>query len=305
MNSEIKTVILAIDAGGTYLKSALIESSGTMVPASFRQVEAQAQGTAGDIVAAYALLITQALELAGRTGFILSGIGIAIPGPFDYRNGISLMKHKFAALYQIKLDEKLRAELPAVSDIPIRFRHDANSFLAGEIWRGAARGYAINGAVTLGTGLGAACCLDGKFINNELGSPAPEVSLWSCLYRDGIVEDYVSSRALVAAYRTQRPNYDPAGGAKGIAEAARQGDSFAADVYADFGTDLGKALQPWSKRFGLEIIVFGGQISRDFHLFAPALRKQLQVAGIQPELAVGSLGADAALYGAAMEFLPD
>ncbi|MDD5699149.1 MAG: ROK family protein [Victivallaceae bacterium] len=299
--SRCDSVVLAIDAGGTYLKSALIYSCGTMVPGSFAQVEAHAQGTVEDIVAAYTGLIVRASEQAAQAGLRLAGIGIATPGPFDYRHGVSLMQHKFAALYEVNLAERLRAASHAVTGIPIRFRHDANSFLAGELWRGAARGYTRAGGITLGTGLGAACCLDGRFVNNKLGSPAPKSSLWNNPYRDGIVEDYVSSRALVAAYRAIDPDYDSAGGAKGIADAAKQGDSAAVAVYAGFGSDLGKILTPWCERFDLQIIVFGGQISRDFALFAPALGEQLQPTGGQPELRSGSLGAEAALYGAALE----
>jgi len=46
----------------------------------------------------------------------------------------------------------LRRIVPAVGDIPVKFQHDANSFLAGEMWKGGAQGYAGCG-ITLGTGV--------------------------------------------------------------------------------------------------------------------------------------------------------
>jgi glucokinase len=31
------------------------------------------------------------------------GIAFAVPGPFDYEQGVSLLRHKFAALYDVNL----------------------------------------------------------------------------------------------------------------------------------------------------------------------------------------------------------
>jgi glucokinase len=302
---KLNGVVLAIDAGGTYLKSALVVSGGAILADSFYQVKSASEAPATEIVAAYAETIRHALNCAAQAGTVLTGIGVAVPGPFDYARGVSLMKHKFVGIYGVDLIALLKRELPELYGMPFRFRHDANAFLAGELWRGAARGCAGAGGITLGTGLGVACCLDGEFINNELGSPAPEVSLWDTPYRDGIAEDYVSTRALVAAYRRVNPDYDLTAGAKGIEDAAKNGDSAAAAVYEDFGADLGRILMPWCERLTPDIIVFGGQVSKGFALFAPKLRKNLRPQGKCPELAVGKLGPDAALYGAAALFFDD
>jgi glucokinase len=294
--------ILAIDAGGTYFKSAIISGQGTLIAGSFYQEPAGSGNKKDEVIMAYEKIIRHALGYALAHGVKIDGIGISTPGPFDYKRGICLMKHKFSCLYEVNVPEAIRAVLPEIASIPVRFRHDANSFLAGEMWCGAAQGFTRTGGVTLGTGIGVACCIDGEFLINELGSPAPEVSVWNKPYCKGIVEDYVSSRALVEKYRRRRPDYAIAGGARGVAGAAKQGDSDALKAYMELGADLGTILLSWCERFRPQAIIFGGQISNAFELFAPSLCQIFSQINAPPKLAASQLGAEAALYGVAALF---
>ena len=289
--------VLAIDAGGTSFKSALIDGDGGIVPGSFYQCPVCSDGALEAVLATYVELIRHALS----RGMVIGGIGVSTPGPFDYQRGVSLMKHKFACLYGISLKDSLVKLLPALAGIPFCFRHDANSFLAGERWQGAGQGCTRIGGITLGTGIGVSFFADGQFFNNELGSPATEVSLWNKPYRDGIVEDFISARALIAAYQKYNPHYDSSAGAKGIADAAKSGEQQAVLVYEQLGTDLGKVLTPWCDHFNPEKIVFGGQIAASFDLFAVALQQNLQTISCQPELQAGTLGSNSALFGLAAE----
>ena len=294
--------ILAIDAGGTYFKSAMIGGQGTLIAGSFYQEPAGHGNNKDQVIMAYEKIIRHALGYALAHGVKIDGIGISTPGPFDYQRGICLMKHKFLCLYEVNVAEAISAVLPEIAGIPIHFRHDANSFLAGEMWRGAAQGFDRTAGITLGTGIGVACCIDGEFLTNELGSPAPEVSVWNKPYRAGIVEDYVSSRALAEKYCKKHPGYAVDAGARGIAEAAEQGDCDALKIYAELGADLGNILLSWGERFKPQAIIFGGQISKSFELFVPPLRQILSQIAAPPVLTASQLGADAALYGVAELF---
>ncbi len=290
--------VLAIDAGGTNFKAALIDAGGSVLSGSLYQCPGCSSGSLEVILGTYAELIRHALS----RGVPIRGIGVSTPGPFDYQRGISLMKHKFPQLFGIILKDSLLELLPELADIPFWFRHDANSFLAGEMWLGAGQGCKRIGGVTLGTGLGVSFFADGQFFNNEMGSPAAEVSLWNKPYRHGIVEDAISARALIAAYQKLNPNYDPAGGARGVAEAAKSGDQQAAQVYEQFGVDLGNILTLWCNYFKPQKIVFGGQIAASFDLFAEALQLNLCTALPQPKLVAGVLGTNAALFGVAAQW---
>ena len=185
------------------------------------------------------------------------------------------MTHKFGALNGIDLRAELKLTVPCV------FVHDADAFLLGELGFGILRGVTRAGAVTLGTGLGAAVAVDGATVDNELGSPAPEVSLWKQPFHGGIAEDRISARALLKKY--------PAAGAKEIADAAKRGDAAALHVWREFGEDLAELLTQWSVRWDLEKIALGGQIAGAWELFRAPLEKLPVAPSVLP---------DAALYGA-------
>ena len=116
-----------LDIGGTFIKS----SDG-------RQIPIPSAGPREGIASALRL----ALKDHGER------IGIAIPGPFDYRQGIFRADHKFAAVK----GESFRglAGLPETADV--RFIHDVCAVLEGAI-RGV-RSDSSTALVTLGTGLG-------------------------------------------------------------------------------------------------------------------------------------------------------
>lgn len=294
--AEVSRLALALDIGGSFVKSGLVSAVG--LTAEFAPVPVDAGGGAGSIVRTFAEVVSAGLRAAGGR---VAGIGIAVPGPFDYARGVSQMTRKFAGINGVDLRAALRGALPGTAALPLRFRHDANAFLEGELWQGAGRGLSRGIGVTLGTGIGVSCRIDGAFINNAQGSPAPEVSVWSRPFRGGIVEDFISTKGLVTRYRRTHPEYGPAGGVKGIAAAAKAGEPEAVRLFVELGSDLGEVLLPLCERFNPERIIFGGQIAKDFALFADSLNAGLGRAARPPPGVMGSLGNRAALFGVARE----
>ncbi len=192
-------------------------------------------------------------------------VAVAIPGPFDYDNGVFLMKHKFAAVYGERFADLCHSERSEESP-SFRFIHDVNAMLLGEMASGAGKGYDRVALVTLGTGLGFAMSLEGKLLKNEMGSPA--VPIWNLPYRDGILEDYVSKRGFLRGY--------PEGmTVKRLSELAFQGDSKALSRFSDTGAVLAQIVEPVLEEYKIECLLFGGQISRSFALFGPAVRTGL------------------------------
>lgn len=235
-------IVLALDIGGSFIKSAIVMRDGTI-----KELPMQPSCSAGE-----APEIFSGLATVLRTAGDVDAVGVAIPGPFDYAAGISWMEHKFGAIRGVKLAD-------CFSDLPVRFIHDANAFLLGEIAHGAARGFRRTAGITLGTGLGAAFAVDGKTKNNEWGSPAAEVTLWQRPLGDGIAEDRISSRGLLAAC--------PAESVKLLAERARNRDPASLGAWRSFGEALAEVLTPWYEELKPEVIVVGGQIARDLDLF--------------------------------------
>lgn len=294
--AQVNGSVLALDVGGTFVKSGLVGVDGNVEVAP--PVPVDANGPSSSIIGTLAEVLRTGLRAAdGR----VARIGVAMPGPFDYSRGVSLMTRKFGAINGLDLVGALRGALPELAERSVRFRHDANAFLAGEMWLGAARGAGRAIGVTLGTGIGVSCCLDDVFLTNRLGSPSANVSVWSRPYKEGIVEDYISTAGLVARYRREHSDYPAENGVKGIAEAAKRGEACAVSLFQELGEDLGAVLVPLCERFDPERIVFGGQIATDFDLFGPALKAALARAGRKQAVVMGRLGTHAALLGATLD----
>ena len=262
-------VVLALDIGGTFIKSALFRDGEL-----FRLLEpvpSCSEGSGEAIAAAFRQVLQQAGEFAH--------LAVAVPGPFDYEHGIFRMPHKFAAV-----NGRSFAELSGRN--AACFLHDANAFLLGEMTHGAARGYSRCGGITLGTGLGAAFASSGEIWTGNDGSPAVEVKLWNRPFRGKIAEDFISTRALLARF--------PAGSVREIADRAKTGDPTAKRLWLEYGAALFELLSKWQEQLSPEVIVIGGGIGRDLALLGAV------PAGLP--LRQSELGEDAALYGAYESF---
>jgi glucokinase len=222
----------------------------------------------------------------------LAGAELAIPGPFDFAAGISRMKHKLPYLYGVDLRRRL-AERFGWQPNQVRFLLDSAAFLLGEIGAGEARGVKRAVGITLGTGIGSAFAVDGQVLTEGPGvSPGGEI--WNLPYEAGIVEDYVSTRAIQRSYKLRTgalPNV-----AKIAADAANDPDASA--VFTEFGRHLGLALRISLTEFDPDVVVIGGGISRSSHLFLPTAIKEL--VGLKMQLRVSTLLDHAPLAGAAV-----
>ena len=240
-------VILAIDAGGTFLKSALFEADRLIVPLA--EVPTCSNGTFEEIKNAFFTTYKNAVEQSSKP---IAAIAISVPGPFDYSNGIFLMDHKFKAVKNFSMKDFFPA-------IPISYLHDANAFLGGV---GNEKIRRIGG-ITLGTGLGAAIKIDGKFLNNEKNMPL--YPLWNKAFRNGIGEDYVSTRALLKACPS----------AKSVKEMAERSDT--QDIWHFFGQALAELLTSYQQEHQLEKIYIGGGISKAYKRFSNPLLDSLPI----------------------------
>lgn len=260
----MKRFLLALDAGGTFLKAGLFEGEFP-VSDSFRSHPANSSGTTEAIHAAYTDLLRRMDALAKERGGCINGVSVDIPGPFDYKNGISQMKHKYTAIYGIPLRPWFAEVL---GEIPVLFLHDSAAFILGAA---ADHPYERIAGTMIGTGLGFALMVSGKPCLTDKGTPL--VSIWNTPYRGGIAEDHISARAIVNAYdqRARTPLPD----AKAIGLAADAGDPIAKQVYEDMGRDLGAVVRSILRENEMEALLIGGQISRSYPVFESALREAL------------------------------
>ena len=288
---EVKRSIIALDVGGTFIKSGVWDNSAMR---ELSPVLVHSHAGRKEIIESFKEVFSYVQEYRN-----IAGVGICIPGPFQYARGISLMKHKFVSIEGLDLRTEIRKHFTKYRTIPIRFCHDTSAFLSGELACGSVKGYNRVLGITLGTGIGVVAAFDGEIQLNAEGYPTPEISLWNKPFGDGTVEGHISASALIANYCKTRPNYNMLRGVKGIAEEAELGDHEALKIFSQLGRDLNLILSAHARKHLIECIVLGGQVSKAFELFSPTL-----LDGFDQDVRIyqSSLGDKASLVGTCQMF---
>lgn len=264
---------IVMDVGGTFIKSGLMSADGILIDGSQQTVPINSNGSKEEICNSLVSAVSQGIALCKQHELIPSGVGICMPGPFNYYTGVSAMVHKFAAIKDLPLKEIIVPALEGL-DIPVVFGHDVNTQLYGEMCGGNAKGYANVCLVSLGTGLGFAMAQDGEVLKSPAGSPL--VSIWNLPYNGGILEDYASKRGFYNTWKIvtgSRPADDMT--VADMGRLAGEGDKTALEVFETVGKFLGCNIKEHLKSHNIECLLFGGQISRSFRFMEDAVRKEL------------------------------
>jgi glucokinase len=275
-------LVLGVDIGGSHITAALVDLNNKSLLQSSRVRElVEAGGTAEEII--YQWVNAMQSCFLGQ-GVVANKIGIAMPGPFDYENGTSWMKdqNKYDTLYGLNV-RSLLADALSISPDNIKFVNDAEGFLKGEIFTGAAKTAKTALGITLGTGLGSAI-----YKNKEI----KDADLWHSSFKDATAEDYLSGRWFLQTYfELTGRSVD---GVKELAALASTDDS-AKEVFKQFGKNLASFLNQIIKNDLPEIIVLGGSISKAYDLF----KSELEQLSHHTKITTAVFGEDASLIGAA------
>lgn len=277
------TGVPVLEIGGTHVTAGLFDPVAVSVD-GVRRLGLDASGPATAIVD---VLLRCAAPIAAAPG---ATWGVALPGPFDYENGVGRFHGvgKFEALNGFDLRSALCEGLPE-SPAGVRFLNDAHAFGLGEWASGTMAGEARALALTLGTGIGSAFVTEGVVVSD--GPSVPPEGRVDLLTIDGQpLEETVSRRAILRRYG--RPNVDVAD----IAMAARSGEAEAGEVLRSAFYALGTALRPWVGSFRATIVVVGGSMAESWDLIAPPLASGLD----GPRVVPARRGDQAALIGAGL-----
>ena len=271
-----------LEIGGTHVTAALVNSRGNreqqwaVVPDSMVRRGLDANASADTLL--------DGLAAAARDiGADHDGCwGVALPGPFDYANGVALYEHvgKFDRLRGMDIGAGLRARLQDAMR-SAWFLNDADAFGIGEVVLGAAGDSRRAVCLTLGTGVGSAFLADGVPVKAGPDVP-PDGSCYLLQYRSLPLEETVSRRAIRRAYAAEVPDAG-APDVRAIAEACRAGDAVAAAVLGRAFAALGEAVGPFLLRFGAEVLIVGGSMAGSWDIVEPAVRQGL--AAVHPQLA--------------------
>jgi glucokinase len=296
MNQDIA---IGADIGGSHISCAAVNlSSGKVIRETFSERSVNNQAQAAEIISVWASALTDVLnKIPGQK---VKGIGFAMPGPFDYVNGICLIKgvSKYENLYGFNIADAIISSLDIPDPIEARFMNDASSFAVGEAWAGKASKAGRSMSITLGTGFGSA------FIDNKIPVvDGPDVPGLGCVYHlpfnGKIADESFSTRWFIGRYKKASGN--EVKGVREIADLAFS-DKNAMALFTEFGNNLGLFLAPWLNRFKAEILVVGGNISNAYNLFGNVFEESLRREKCNCKVEISDLKEDAALLGSAYLF---
>jgi glucokinase len=278
-------LVAGVDIGGSHITAALVDlRTGTVLSDSLNRESINPNESANDIITEWSSVIKKALNGSD----CIKKIGIAMPGPFEYEAGISLIKNqnKYDSLYGLNV-KRLLAESLLIDECDILLKNDAGCFLQGEAFGGAAKGFKTAIGLTLGTGFGSA-----RFAN-EISEDA---DLWQSAFLEGIAEDYLSTRWFVKRF------YEMTGinvlNVKQLAELETHEDSVK-KIFKEFGKNLALFLSDLIVLEKPEAIIIGGNIANAYSLFYNELSNNLPHTQYPLTVKKAELGENGNLVGAA------
>lgn len=315
-------VAIGVDLGGTNIRVAEVDRRGRL--RRELRYATPAQRGPQEVVDRIREAIGRLLDTATRGGFV--GIGIGSPGLVDHREGVVRIPPNFPGWDEVPLG-------PAIEEtfgLPTRVANDVNAMALAESHLGAGRGYDSLICITLGTGVGGAFVLHGEVYTGVSGTageighitveprgPRCNCGNYGCLERM-VGAQYIVERAVkkLEATETHSILHQLAGGhlesltPKLIAEAARQGDPLAREVFWETGEYLGIVFAGLVNFLNPEAIVVGGGVTRAGELiFEPMVKTVRQRAMPIPAQVVhivpAQLGEQAGVIGAALLVLKE
>ena len=294
-----KRYYLGIDVGGSHITLDLIDAvTFEQLPDSTVREPLDTHTHPTAILDVFEKAIRTCAAKTGPEAVL--GVGLAIPGPFIYEEGICRItpyQNKYEQMFGVNFRQYLSNALGSASK-PVVFNNDAACFALGEYFRGGAKGFQRPVVVTLGTGFGASFLENGRPQTKGDRVP-PDGELWHVPYKNGIADDFFSTRWLVSEW--QRLTGHTVAGAKEIAQAAAEGHAVAKQIFQAFGANLAECVAPWLAKFDADAFVIGGNIARTWDLFVPALEAGL-AQRLSRSIAIKpcELGEQAPIYGAAL-----
>lgn len=306
MTGRDRPGVLCLDIGGSTVTGAVVFDAAVRGDLVVRRL-GRSRSTRATI-----LDVVQEVRSACTAWDRVIGVAAAVPGPFDHDTGTSLMTHKLQDLHGTSLT-------PAVSratGLDVVWINDASAFGLGVV-RALVPDHGRVLALTCGTGIGSAFLVRGRVIAGVDGAP-PGGEVWNLPFRDGILEDHVSAKALLGsatssdgmaspedtASAVEAPVVEPMGpDVRELAARARAGDRVAIDAFASYGSSLGSGLADVVDGFAPDVVVIGGGVAGAGDLFVRHARSALDGAGVGHVPVTVTTRADLALLGAAASWL--
>jgi len=287
--------VVAVDVGGTEIKSALVDSDFTVI-ATTTAPTPKADTTGAETVKAIAAIVTQF-----STQHPVDAVGLAVPGALDEPAGTS----RWSGNLQWK-NLPIRDLLHAAIKIPVAFGHDVRTAAVAEVRNGAAKGARNAIFIPVGTGIAAAFIIDGEIRSAE--GYAGEIGhinvngKYPCVCgKTGCLEAASSTLAISEAYEAQSGKTGTT--TEEIYKLVVAADPVATQVWNDATDAMARGCETLITLLAPEVIVFGGGLSNAGETFLKPIRDYLDSSLTfqrKPRLEIARYGAKAGTIGCAM-----
>ena len=316
MSAMTKKYRVGVDVGGTNVKVALVDKTGSIVYTDTVPTRAEMgyEYTISNIIKA----ISDVIKESKVAKDAVEGIGFGFPGQIDCDNGIVRLAPNIPGWVDIPIADIVSKEF----GVPVKVDNDVRCAALAELNYGAGKGTTNMICITVGTGIGSGLIVNGKLVRGasnaagELGHIKLQMEggpLCGC-GDQGCLEAFASGPAIVAmaeeyikggkstkyrelAKNEITPYY--------VCEAAKQGDVVAKKIFEIIGTYIGTGLASVVNLLNPEKIVIGGGVADagDF-LFNPikdALKKRtMPIQGAAVQVVHAELGNTAGVIGASL-----
>ncbi|WP_288393970.1 ROK family protein [uncultured Vagococcus sp.] len=264
--------VLLLDIGGTEIKVNGIKEDNQFLLKKTKHYPSLASESEEVIISHLVEIIEEMTEEFSER-LKLKAIGFSIPGPFNYRDGISLMTglRKYESLYKVNIKNKLQEKLNQIklSNVPLIFENDGTCFALGEYLQHNVKSKGIY--LTLGTGCGSTFIEHGEIIIEGFGLNKIGM-IYDTPFLDKTIDDYLSVAGLKKLAEERQIIFSDG---LSMFKEAELGNEGATKVFDDFGKLISEALSSFIIEFKPDEVVFGGQISKSFHYFRQPLEQNL------------------------------
>jgi glucokinase len=287
--------VVAVDVGGTEIKSALVDSDLNVI-ATITAPTPKADSTGAETVKAIAAIVAE-FGAAHK----VEAVGLAVPGALDEPAGTS----RWSGNLQWK-NLPIRDLLHAAINIPVAFGHDVRTAAVAELRSGAAKGARNAIFIPVGTGIAAAFIIDGEIRSAEgYAGEIGHINIngkYPCVCgKTGCLEAASSTLAISKAYEAQSGKTGTT--TEEIYKLVVAGDSVATQVWADATAAMARACETLITLLAPEVIVFGGGLSNAGETFLNPIRDYLDASLTfqrKPRLEIAHYGSKAGTIGCAI-----
>ena len=293
MNTEYA---VGLDIGGTHITAAIIDIVAMkMIDFSLHKESFDSNLPVAEVMTIWEKAIRTSIENSKVEK--TTGLAVCMPGPFDYTAGVCWIKgqSKYEHFYGLNVRDLFQNKLNLSADFPILFENDAVCFGKGEVFKDSDNLSKKVMAITIGTGLGA-CFID-KGISIASGELVPtDGEIYNLPFKDGIAEDYVSARGLLAKYFALSGK--KLNNCLELFNLAKAEDQIAMKAFEEMGEDLAEIVMPWLEKFATDTFIVGGKIANASEFFLPIFNKKIKESGSNVTVSVSTDNEIAALLGA-------